>query len=69
MIDGGAAAEAGIREGDVIVEVDDRETVTVAELQEVISQYRPDDQVTLMINRNGEAQEVPVTLGRLEEGR
>jgi serine protease Do len=67
LIDGGAAAEAGMREGDVIVEVDDRETGTVAELQEVISQYRPDEQVTLRIYRNGEAQDVNVTLGRLEE--
>jgi serine protease Do len=66
LLEGGAAAEAGIMEGDVIIEVDDRPVGSVAELQERISQYRPDVRVIITVVRNGEMHEIAVTLSRLE---
>jgi serine protease Do len=67
LMEGSAAGEAGIRQGDVILELDDREIRTVADLQERISMYRPDEQVDILLARNGRKREVTVTLGRLEE--
>ena len=62
LIEGGAAEEAGLGEGDVIIEVDGREVGSVAELQETISQYRPGDRVIISFIRNGETREVAVSL-------
>jgi S1-C subfamily serine protease len=47
---GGAAHDAGIREGDIIVAVDAVEVKSVTELQEKIGSYRPGDlaQVTVL---------------------
>jgi serine protease Do len=66
LMEGRAAEEAGVREGDVILEVDGRTIRSVAELQENISQYRPDDEVELLIYRDGDTTQITVTLGGLD---
>lgn len=58
----GAAKEAGIKEGDVIVSVDGNPTRTSAELQERVSQYRPGDQVSVVVIRDNEKKPFKVTL-------
>ena len=75
---GSPAEEAGIRGGsdripfqasryrtggDVILRVDDREIVSPDDLAEAIATHRPGDVVTLTILRDGERQQVEVTLG------
>ena len=60
--EGSAAEKAGLKEGDVILKVDDREVKTSPELQELIALKRPGDQVTLMVNREGKEKEFKVTL-------
>jgi serine protease Do len=66
LMDGGAAQEAGIEEGDVIIEVDDRQVASVAQLQERISQYRPGDRVIIVVIREGQMLEITVTLNGLQ---
>ncbi len=62
LTDGGAAAEGGIREGDVILKVGERPVRNVPELQEQISQFRPGDKVSVGVWRDGLMQNVSVTL-------
>ncbi len=59
---GGAAKEAGIKEGDIIVNVDGKAVRTSAELQETVSQYRPGDKVTVVVIRDKEKKQFKVTL-------
>jgi putative serine protease PepD len=60
--EGSAAAEAGVEEGDVVTHVDDEPIAGSDSLVAVIRGYRPGDEVTLTIVREGESQEVDVTL-------
>ena len=58
----GAAKQAGIKEGDVIVQVEGEQIKNTAELQEKISQYRPGDKVDVIVLRNNEKKPFTVTL-------
>lgn len=62
VTDGGAAKEAGIKEKDVIISVGGEKTKTAAELQEKISQYRPGDDVDIVVIRDKEKKQFSVTL-------
>ena len=66
MEDGGAY-DAGIREGDVILSVNEQETNTVSELMGAIGQHNPGEIVTIEINRDREKLYYDVTL-RNQEG-
>ncbi|MGB7286542.1 MAG: PDZ domain-containing protein, partial [Salaquimonas sp.] len=59
------AAKAGIRSGDVITEVNGREVRGPKALARLIGEFEPSSKVMLTIVRNGETQEVSVTLGTL----
>lgn len=61
-----AALDAGIKAGDVILEVNKNRVTSVAELQELIARHRPGDEVNLKINRNGKDKEVKVKLRNRE---
>jgi Do/DeqQ family serine protease len=61
----GSAAQAGIKKGDVIKMVGNKEIKNVAELQEQISQFRPGDKVMITLNRDGEIKELPIVLKNL----
>lgn len=52
VVDDGAAAEAGIKSGDVIIEADGQKVTKMAELQEIIAKKRPGDKITLTYLRN-----------------
>jgi serine protease Do len=62
VMDEGAAKKGGIRQGDVIVKIDDRVVNSVAELQETIGQHRPGDEVAVVVNRGGSEKTVRVPL-------
>ena len=47
VVEDGAAADAGIEEGDVITAVDGQKVTKMAELQEILATKRPGDKVTL----------------------
>ena len=57
------AAEAGLREGDVIVAIEDEEITTVEGLFARLRDFEPGDEVTLETVRAGERRTVDVTLG------
>lgn len=58
----GAANEAGIRTGDVIISIDDREVKKSSELQEMIGRKRPGDRVNIVVNREGDEESFSVRL-------
>ncbi len=62
VMDEGAAKAGGIRQGDVIVKIDDRMVNSVAELQETIGRHRPGDEVTVVVNRKGSEKTLRVPL-------
>jgi Do/DeqQ family serine protease len=59
---GGAAEESGIKEGDVILKIQDVLVNNLPELQEQVGRFRPGDKVDITINRNGETKVIAVTL-------
>lgn len=59
---GSSAQEAGVKEGDVIIEVNDQAVNTVAQLQEQIALKRPGDKVSITYSRKGSLKKVDITL-------
>jgi Do/DeqQ family serine protease len=63
----GAAKEAGVKAKDVIISIDDIETMTTSKLQEIVMQKRPGDKVKIILVRNGnERKELFATLKKQE---
>ncbi|OLR90113.1 serine protease [Actinokineospora bangkokensis] len=62
VTDGGAAAAAGIAEGDVIRKVGDRQVRNAAELTVAVRQHQPGDTVPVVLARQGRELTVQVTL-------
>lgn len=62
VTDTGAAKEAGIKEGDVVIEVNGKPTGSVSELQEQVSRYRPGDKVTVRLLRGNDEKSLKLTL-------
>lgn len=62
VMEGGSAASAGLRKGDIILGIDGNELRNSAELMEYVGRHRPGDRVKLSIARNGTGMEVPVEL-------
>ena len=61
--DGSAAAQAGIEEGDLITRVDDHAIDSAGSLVATIRSYRPDDEVTITYERDGDQQTTKLQLG------
>ncbi len=66
VTEGGAAVDAGIKPGDVILSIDNKKVNSVPELQEKIALYRPKDEVNVLIKRNGRERNISVTLRNIE---
>lgn len=60
---GGAAAEAGIKVGDVILSVDGNQVSSAKSLSGYVRRYKSGDSITLEVARDGSVQNVQVTLG------
>lgn len=60
--DNGAGAAAGLKEGDVIVEIDGKQVNKMAELQQIINNKRPGDKATITWLRNKKKMTKTVTL-------
>ena len=67
IIEDGAAAEEDIKEGDVILKVDDVEVNQPNELQAYIARKRANDEVVLTLFRDGDTIERTVTLKARDE--
>ena len=62
VLPGGAAEESGIRPGDIITKINDKEITKISELQEQLSKYRPGDKIKVMILRKNNPLSLEVVL-------
>jgi serine protease Do len=60
--EGSGAAEAGLKEGDMILEVDGTKVSSSTEINNIRDKKKPGDKLTFKILRDGATQEVEVTL-------
>jgi len=58
----GSAAKAGIKNGDIIKRIGNKEINDVPELQEQIGQFRPGDKISIVLLRDNEELEIDLTL-------
>lgn len=63
VIAGSAADKAGIRIGDIILNINGEEVNPDQNLAYLISKYKPNDKIDLKISRDGEEMNISVTLG------
>lgn len=63
VVSGGPADKAGIKEGDVIVKVNDVEVGSQGSVASLVSEYAPGDTIELTVNRGGTEHRIKVTLG------
>jgi len=68
VVENSPAEEAGLKQGDVIVELDGNPVEKVAKFRNRIALTHPGTKVTLTIVRDGKKQEIKVKIGTLEEG-
>ncbi|MFA5329992.1 MAG: Do family serine endopeptidase [Prolixibacteraceae bacterium] len=62
----GAARDAGIKEGDIIVSINGNSVKTGSQLQEQIGEYSPGDKVSVGYIRNGELKDAEVVLRNMK---
>ena len=62
---GSPADKAGIKHGDIIMQVDDVEIESAPQLRLVVSQMRPGRKVAIELIREGKSLHLPVVLGSL----
>lgn len=60
--EGGAAQKAGVKSGDVIIKIDDREVRSSPNLQELIARKRPGDNVKITVLRKGKEVDLDAVL-------
>jgi Do/DeqQ family serine protease len=58
----GAAAQAGIKKGDIVTKLNGVSVTTGPELQEQIARYKPGDKISLTYQRGGKENTVPIVL-------
>jgi len=63
VVEGSAAEKAGLREGDVLIAINDAKLVGTESLPAVIGSFAPGDTVVLTWGREGETRTTRVTLG------
>jgi S1-C subfamily serine protease len=63
IVPGSPAAEAGLRQGDVVTEVAGSEVASADELREAVADRKPGDSLELTVERDGEMMTVTVELG------
>ena len=68
ITEGGAAQDAGIMKGDVVLVVNGENVNSVSELQQEFSKYRPGDKVSVLIKRKNKTKQYDVVLRNLDGG-
>jgi len=58
----GAAQDAGIKKGDIILSINNNKVNSVSELQEQVSRFRPNDKVNVLVRRDNKDKVYNVTL-------
>jgi putative serine protease PepD len=67
LVPGGPAEKAGIEPGDVVVAIDGQQVADSSELIVAIRAHQPGDTITLTLRRDGDEQDVDVTLDAHED--
>ncbi len=67
--DGGPAAQAGIKAGDVILKFNGQAVASSSELPERVADVKPGSKATLEISRNGATKEIEVKVGELKDDK
>ena len=62
-----SAEKAGLREGDIILEVDNERITAQNSLAKIIKKYNPEDQVSLKMLRGEEEEIIDIVLGEYKE--
>ena len=68
VIPGSPAEEAGLRPGDILTAIDGRRIDAGHGLDDILSQYRPSDRLTLTVLRAGQTLQLEITLGTRPAG-
>jgi serine protease Do len=66
---GSAAEKAGLKNGDVITKINDKKVDGPNSLSEVVTSFKPKDEVTVYYNRDGKEQSAKATLGERKESK
>jgi membrane-associated protease RseP (regulator of RpoE activity) len=66
VVEGGAAAKAGVEPGDVITAIDGREIDEFGDIGPMIVD-RPGDEVVITVERDGAVEQIPATVGRRDD--
>ncbi len=66
---GSAAEKAGLKEGDVITKVGNKKINDPEELMDVVTSYKPKEEVKISYERNGKSNEIKTALGERNERR
>ena len=59
---GGAADNAGVEEGDMVIAVNDTPINSISDLREIINEFAPGDEITLIVQRDGQIVTLPIIL-------
>lgn len=62
VLESGKAYEAGLRKGDLILQINDKRVDSRAEFDELLAYHRPGDKVKFVIKRGKETKEINITL-------
>jgi putative serine protease PepD len=62
------AADGGLHEGDLITEIDGERVTSSEEVRSAVRSHEPGDDLTVTVQRDGEEQELDVTLGAVVGG-
>lgn len=62
VVTGGAAALAGVKEGDILIRLDDTDLLSGHDLAEILAEYKPGAKISIDLLRGGERRTVQVTL-------
>lgn len=68
VVPGGAADLAGLIAGDRVLSWEGQEIVTKQELGTFLDSYRPGDEISLSLDREGQTLDLPLTLGERADG-
>lgn len=70
VFEGTASEKAGLKKGDIIIKIDNKEVATMEQLSQVLKYYAADDKVSVVVMRSEDGKyvetKVDVTLGRKE---
>ncbi len=66
---GSAAEKAGLKEGDIITRINDKKVEDPNSLSDVVTSFKPKDEVTVYFKRDGKEQSAKATLGERRESK